>query len=56
MKVKWINELARDLPREERNLINFKEIPCKDMDIDCFALDGSIPFGSYQRCYAYAPD
>jgi hypothetical protein len=56
MKAKWINKLARDLPREERKLVNFKEIPCKDMDIDCFALDGRIPFGSYKRCYEYAPE
>jgi len=56
MKTKWINKLVSDLPKEERTLSNFKEIPCKDMDMDCFALDGKIPFGNYQRCYAYAPE
>jgi len=37
-------------------LVNFKEIPCKDMDLDCFSLDGKVPFGSYKRCYEYAPE
>jgi len=26
------------------------------MDWDCFALDGKIPFGNYQKCYQYAPE
>ena len=31
-----------------------KEIPCKDMDIDCLPDDnGDIPFGSYHQCFAY---
>ena len=34
-----------------------KEIPCKDMDIDCLPdSDGFVPFGSYIRCYFYDPD
>jgi hypothetical protein len=56
MKSKWTNKLVSDLPREERILLNFKEIPCKDMDLDCLALDGRVPFGSYRRCYEYAPE
>jgi hypothetical protein len=56
MKAKWIKKLVLDLPGEERKLASFKEIPCKDMDLDCFALDGKIPFGSYKRCYEYAPE
>lgn len=31
-----------------------KEIPCKDMDIDCLPDEnGDIPFGSYHVCFAY---
>ena len=30
-----------------------REIPCKDLDLDCFAFDGIIPFGDYPRCHAY---
>ncbi|MFC1730461.1 hypothetical protein ACFL6I_09005 [candidate division KSB1 bacterium] len=31
-----------------------KEIPCKDMDLDCLpGPGGSVPFGGYERCYAY---
>lgn len=56
MTVQWTGKLTLDLAKEERNLMNFKEIPCKDMDLDCFALDGRIPFGSYKRCYGYAPE
>jgi hypothetical protein len=44
------------IPQEERKREDFKEIPCKDMDLDCFALDGEIPFGDYRRCYEYAPE
>jgi len=33
-----------------------REIPCRDLDLDCFALDGVIPFDNYQRCQAYAPE
>jgi hypothetical protein len=32
------------------------EIPCRDLDLDCFAFDGQIPFGDYARCQAYAPE
>jgi hypothetical protein len=42
--------------REERRLGDYKEIPCKDMDYDCFAFDGKILFGNYERCYNYAPE
>ena len=56
MKTKWINKLVSDIPKEERTLLNFKEIPCKDMDMDCFALDGKTPFGSYKKCYEYAQE
>ena len=34
-----------------------KEIPCKDMDIDCLPDEyGHPPFGSYTRCYLYDPE
>ncbi len=56
MKTKWIDKLVSEIPKEERTLTDFKEIPCKDMDLDCFALDGKVPFGSYKRCYEYAPE
>jgi len=32
------------------------EIPCRDLDLDCFAFDGQVPFGDYARCQAYAPE
>jgi len=32
-----------------------RELPCCDLDDDCYALDGRIPFGSYARCHAYDP-
>jgi len=34
-----------------------KEIPCKDMDIDCLPDEnGDVPFGSYHLCYVYDAD
>ncbi|GAB4322556.1 MAG: hypothetical protein Kow0074_14190 [Candidatus Zixiibacteriota bacterium] len=33
-----------------------REIPCRDLDLDCFAFDGQVPFGEYTRCQAYAPE
>ena len=34
-----------------------KEIPCKDMDIDCLPdSEGFVPFGCYMKCYLYDPD
>ena len=34
-----------------------KEIPCKDMDIDCLPDNqGHIPFGNYLKCFLYEPD
>lgn len=56
MKPKSILKLVSQTAGEERNLINFREIPCKDMDLDCFALDGKIPFDDYRKCYDYAPE
>jgi hypothetical protein len=50
------NRFLNVISFEERRIDDFKEIPCKDMDYDCFAFDGKIPFGSYQRCYDYAPE
>jgi hypothetical protein len=41
---------------EERRRDDFREMPCKDFDLDCLALDGRIPFGDYRRCYLYAPE
>ena len=56
MKPNSLLKQVTDIAGEERNLKDFKEIPCKDLDIDCLALDGKIPFGSYKRCYEYAPE
>lgn len=56
MKSKSLFKFLEETPREERSLNDYKEIPCKDMDLDCFAFDGKIPFGSYKRCYEYAPE
>jgi hypothetical protein len=56
MKNKLINQLITEIPKEERELKDFREIPCRDMDLDCFAQDGIIPFGSYRCCYDYAPE
>ena len=50
------NKFISVISVEERRIDDFKEIPCKDMDYDCFAFDGRVPFGSYQRCYKYAPE
>ena len=34
-----------------------REIPCKDMDIDCLPdEDGIVPFGSYINCFLYEPE
>ena len=33
-----------------------REVPCRDLDLDCFAFDGLVPFGGYARCQAYAPE
>ena len=56
MKNKSILKLISETAGEERTLINFREIPCKDMDLDCLALDGKIPFDDYRKCYEYAPE
>lgn len=42
--------------QEEQRINDPREIPCKDFDFDCFALDGKIPFDDYGKCYAYAPE
>lgn len=46
------------LQREVDQLIwpERREIPCRDLDVDCFALDGVVPFGGYAKCQAYAPE
>jgi len=56
MKSKSLFKFLEETPREERSLNDYKEIPCKDMDLDCFAFDGTVPFRSYKRCYEYAPE
>ena len=41
----------------EYKLEDKKEIPCKDMDLDCLPDDnGLVPFGSYIKCYLYDSD
>lgn len=33
-----------------------KEIPCKDMDLDCLPdRHNNVPFGNYKKCFAYDP-
>ena len=39
---------------EAKRFVDPRELPCRDMDLDC--LTGEKPFGSYCRCYAYAPE
>ncbi len=56
MKTNSTNQFISGIPKEERRMDDYKEIPCKDMDWDCFALDGQIPFGNYKQCYEYAPE
>jgi len=37
--------------------IDKRELPCKDLDLDCLPDEhGCIPFGSYRSCYLYDPD
>jgi hypothetical protein len=46
---------ALDLaPVEVKKFVDPRELPCRDMDLDC--LMGEKPFGSYHRCYVYAPE
>lgn len=41
----------------EYKLEDKKEIPCKDMDLDCLPDDnGFTPFGGYIKCYLYDSD
>ena len=45
---------------QQTNIFEYKgkkEIPCKDMDLDCLPdKDGHIPFGDYTKCYYYDPE
>jgi hypothetical protein len=41
-------------PVEVLHFADPRELPCRDMDMDC--LIGEKPFGSYHRCYVYAPE
>ncbi len=34
---------------------DFRELPCRDFDMDCYAFDSVVPFGSYKKCQAYMP-
>jgi hypothetical protein len=56
MREDSLNKLLSVVSFEERIIKDYKEIPCKDMDLDCFAFDGKKPFGSYEKCYNYAPE
>lgn len=33
---------------------DYRELPCRDFDLDCYGFDGIVPFGDYRRCEAYA--
>ena len=56
MREQSLNKFLGIVSVEERVIKDYKEIPCKDMDLDCFAFDGEKPFGSYEKCYNYAPE
>jgi len=32
---------------------DFKDLPCRDFDWDCLAMDGIIPFDDYSKCQNY---
>jgi hypothetical protein len=46
--------LSSTIPLEVKRFADPRELPCRDMDLDC--LTGEKPFGSYRRCYVYAPE
>ena len=46
-----LHEIKEERPRED-----YRELPCRDFDWNCLALDGVIPFGDYSRCQNYAPE
>jgi len=56
MREQSLNKFLGIVSVEERVIKDYKEIPCKDMDVDCFAFDGKVPFGNYEKCYKYAPE
>ena len=35
---------------------DYRELPCRDFDLDCYGFDGIIPFGDYRKCQAYMPE
>ncbi len=35
---------------------DYRELPCRDFDLDCYGFDGVIPFGNYGKCQAYMPE
>jgi hypothetical protein len=42
-----------EIIKEERSEEDHRELPCRDFDWDCLALDGVIPFESYIKCQMY---
>ncbi|KPJ52175.1 hypothetical protein AMJ39_08485 [candidate division TA06 bacterium DG_24] len=51
-----INPPLQHPTQEVRRTEPDREMPCRDFDFDCLALDGVVPFGDYRRCYRYAPE
>ena len=47
-------ESLRDSALELKQ-IDPREKPCRDLDLDCLATDGVVPFGDYYRCHQYDP-
>jgi len=41
---------------QDQNEDDYRELPCRDFDLDCYAFDGVIPFGGYRRCQSYMPE
>ena len=35
---------------------DYRELPCRDFDFDCYGFDGLIPFGDYKKCQEYMPE
>ena len=50
----WLMKMSIDVALELKR-IDPIEKPCRDMDMDCLAIDGIPPFGDYNRCYNYDP-
>jgi hypothetical protein len=48
--------LKCEVQLQDQSEEDYRELPCRDFDLDCYGFDGVIPFGNYARCQAYMPD